>query len=145
MVAAASRAQANGKSPIHSVFQMYFSGLEAAGQAYDPFMKGFARAQLELLGLMNRRAQAYLEVPTRLSRCRTPQDVVDEQMRFWRTAFEDYSDSVGRVRDTLASFAMPPFGFQLPDDDAESARDYITLPETKEQGGAGKARERKAA
>jgi hypothetical protein len=145
MVAAASRAQANGKSPVHSLFHMYFSGLEAVGQTYDPFMKSFARAQLELLGLMSRGAQACLEIPTRLSRCRTPQDVVDEQMRFWRAAFEDYSDSVGRVRDAMASFTMLPFGFELPDDEAESARDYITFPETKEPGGAGKARERKAA
>ena len=32
MVAATSRAQANGKTPIHSIFNMYFSGLEAFGQ-----------------------------------------------------------------------------------------------------------------
>jgi hypothetical protein len=124
---------------------MYFSGLEAVGQAYDPFMKGFARAQLEILGLMSRSAQSCLEIPTRLSRCRTPQDLVDEQMRFWRTAFEDYSDSVGRVRDALASFAMAPFGFEPPDDEAESARDYLAFPETKEQASAGKGRDRKAA
>jgi len=84
MVAATSRAQANGKTPIHSFFNMYFSGLEAFGQAYDPFTKGMARAQLEFMGHLNRRAQAYLEIPNRLGQCRTPQDLVNEQVRFWR-------------------------------------------------------------
>jgi Phasin protein len=143
MVAAATRAQANGKSPIHSMYQMYFGGLEAFGQAYDPFMKGFARAQLEWMGLISRRAQAYMEVPSRLSRCRTPQDLVNEQARFWRTAYEEYSDTTGRITEALASCTMPSFGFGSGADAAESARDYITFPETKEPGRG--ARERKAA
>ena len=107
MVAATSRAQANGKTPIHSIFNMYFSGLEAFGQAYDPFTKGFARAQLECMGHLNRRAQAYLEIPNRLAQCRTPQDFVNEQVRFWRTAYEDYTASMGRVTEALSSFALP--------------------------------------
>jgi len=143
MVAAASRAQANGKSPVHSFFHMYFSGLEAAGQAYDPYMKGLARAQLEFMGLMSRRAQACMEVPSRLSQCRTPQDVVNEQMQFWRTAFDEYSDSMGRISEAVASWATPSFGFASGTDEAENVRDYITFPEQKEERRS--ARERRAA
>ncbi len=124
---------------------MYFSGLEALGQAYDPFTKGFARAQLEFMGLMSRRAQAYMEIPSRLSQCRTPQDLANEQMRFWRTAYEEYSDSLGRITEAMASLAMPSFGFGSDGGDAQSAHDYITFPETKEPGRPGQARERKAA
>jgi hypothetical protein len=142
MVAAASRAQANGKSPVHSFFQMYFSGLEAMGQAYDPFMKSFARAQLELTGLMSRRAQAWMEVPGRLSQCRTPQDLTNEQMRFWRAAYEDHADSWGRMTEAMASLAAPVFAFGRLGDEGQSDRDYITFPETKEPG---RQRERKAA
>ena len=65
MVAHASNSHANGKSPAHSAFQMYFGGLEAFGQAYDPFLKGLARTQLEVLGFVNRRAQAYMQIPAR--------------------------------------------------------------------------------
>lgn len=143
MAAAASRPPANGKSPIHSLFHMYFGGLEAFGQAYDPYLKGIARAQLELTGLASRRAQAYLEIPGRLSQCRTPNDLFDEQMRFWRTAFEEYAHSVGRMTEAMTSFAMPTFGFGLPADEAETARDYITFPEAQEPGRS--QRERKAA
>ena len=145
MVAAAPRAHANGKSPVHSIFHMYFSGLEAMGQTYDPFMTGVARAQLEVMGLMNRRAQAYMEIPTRLSQCRSPQDVANEQLRFWRTAYEEYVESMGRMTESMASFAVPSFGFGLPSDEAASAHDYITFPEPKEQGRPRHGRERRAA
>ena len=76
MVAHASNSHANGKSPAHSAFQMYFGGLEAFGQAYDPFLKGLARTQLEVLGFVNRRAQAYMQIPARAAQCRTPQDLL---------------------------------------------------------------------
>ncbi|HEX9882048.1 MAG TPA: phasin family protein [Hyphomicrobium sp.] len=145
MVAAASRAQANGKSPVHSFFNMYFSGLEAIGQTYDPFTKSIARAQLEFMGLMSRRAQAYMEIPSRLTQCRTPQDLASEQMRFWRTAYEEYAESMGRMTEAMASLATPAFSFGHYGEDARSAHDYITFPETQESGRAGETRERRAA
>ena len=141
MVAATSRAQANGKTPIHSFFNMYFSGLEAFGQAYDPFTKGFARAQLEFMGHLNRRAQAYLEIPNRLAQCRTPQDLVNEQVRFWRSAYEDYTASMGRVTEALSSLAMPHLALG---DEAGDGRDYISFSEPEEQRGS-RNRDRKAA
>ena len=75
MVAHASNSHANGKSPAHNAFQMYFGGLESFGQAYDPFLKGLARTQLEVLGFANRRAQAYMQIPAPAAQCRTPQDL----------------------------------------------------------------------
>lgn len=143
MVAATPRSQANGKSPVHGLFNMYFSGLEAFGQAYDPFMKGFARAQLECMGLLNRRTQAFVETTNRLTQCRTPQDFANEQMRFWSSAFEDYSASMGRVTEAISAFGLPAFG--LSGSEAESARDYISFSEPQEQDRASRGRDRKAA
>jgi hypothetical protein len=145
MVAAAPRAHANGKSPVQNIFHMYFTGLEAMGQAFDPFAKGVARAQLELMGLMNRRAQACMEIPSRLSQCRTPQDVASEQLRFWRTAYEEHAESMSRMTEAMASFAVPSFGFALPGDEAGSTHDYITFPEPEEQGRPRHGGERRAA
>jgi len=144
MAAAASAAQTNGKTPIHSFLSMYFNGLEAFGQAYDPYLKAFARAQLEVAGLMSRRAQAYMEIPARLSRCRSPQDIAEEQMQFWRSAFEDYSASTTRITQGLASLAAPSFGL-APGEEMDSARDYITFPEPEEAARPGRARDRRAA
>jgi len=143
MVASASNAQANGKSPVQSTFQMYFNGLEAFGQAYDPVLKGLARSQLEVMGFLNRRAQAYMEAPARLSQCRTPQDFMNLQVGFWRSAYQDYSESVGRVTQALSALQLPQFG-ALAGDDPQSAHDYIAFPETKDQDSR-RSRERKAA
>jgi hypothetical protein len=133
MVAPASRSQANGKSPVQNLFHLYFGGLEAMGKTYDPLMKSIARAQLELMGYFTRRAQAVMEAPGRLSQCRTPQDVANEQMRFWRTAYEEYAESMGRVTEAVAAAAVPSFGGPS-SDEVQSAHDYITFAEPKESG-----------
>jgi hypothetical protein len=146
MVTVASRSQANGSSPLQSFFHMYFSGLEAMGQAYDPFVKTFARGQIELLSFMSRRAQAYIELPGRLTHCRTPQDVLDEQKRFWDTTVHQYTTSANRIADALSPLTGTPFHFSLPGDEAQDVRDYITFPEPQEQQtNAGRVRERKVA
>lgn len=144
MVSHAPNSHANGKSPTHGAFQFAFGGLEALGQAYDPFFKGLARTQLELFGFWNRRAQAYMQMPTRLAQCRTPQDLVNAQTQFWRAAYEDYTDSAGRVTNALAACAMPNLA-SLVSEEARAAHDYIAFPDSKEPTNTGRPRERKAA
>jgi hypothetical protein len=144
MVAHASNSHANGKSQTHSAFQMYFGGLEAFGQAYNPFLKGLAQTQLEMLGFFNRRAQAYMQIPTRAAQCRTPQDVANAQTQFWRAAYEDYTESVGRVTNALSACVLPNLA-ALVSDEVRNAHDYIAFPDSKEQSGSARARERKAA
>jgi hypothetical protein len=128
---------------------MYFGGLEAFGQAYDPVIKSCARAQLEGTGFLTRRAQACLEAPQRLAQCRTPQDIANEQMRFWRAAFSDYAESTRRMAEAVAACAMPTLQFVVPSDEAGAAHDYITFPESEEPTETGRgrsgSRERKAA
>ena len=104
----------NAFGPFGALFQNYLAALESFGQggsalsgglpaALDPQaftsqaaapLKAAARCQLEVFGLLNRRTQAYMQAPTRLAQCRTPQDVINEQMAFWRTAGEQYRESL---------------------------------------------------
>lgn len=139
----ALKVHANGKSPVHGAFQLYFTGLEALGQAYDPFLKGAAHTQLEVLGFFNRRAQAYMHIPARVAQCRTPQDLMNAQAQFWRSAYADYAESLGRVTSALATCA-PPSLAAFVSEEVRNAHDYIAFPETKEAPG-GRSRERKAA
>lgn len=139
----AGDAQLNGKSPVHGAFQLYFGGLEALGQAYDPFLKGAARTQLEVLSFFNRRAQAYMHIPARVAQCRTPQDLMNAQVQFWRSAYADYAESFGRVTTALAASA-PPSLASFVSDEVRKAHDYIAFPETAEAPAA-RGRERKAA
>lgn len=146
MVASASRGGLNGSSPVHSFYHMYFSGLDSLSQTYDPATKSFARGQLEFMGLMNRRAQAVLEIPSRLGQCRTPQDLVNEQLRYWRTAYEQYSETAARVMELMLPLGTSPFGFgPVADQTTEDEHDYLTFPEPQERAPARRVRERKVA
>jgi hypothetical protein len=114
-------------------FQMYFNGLDQLAQNMGP-MKGVARLQLEMAGFMSRRAQAYLEIPSRLSRCRTPQDLMTEQLRFWQMAFQQYNESSRRVMDAWAQMATPSGFAGLAANGQGRARDYISFGDERAAG-----------
>jgi hypothetical protein len=105
-------------------------------------MKAMARWQLEAMGLMSRRAQAYMEIPSRMSRCRTPQDLMAEQVRFFQTAFQQYQQSSQRMLEAWTQMAPASNGKAS----SAAARDYITFADPKEANGhARSARDRHAA
>ncbi|WP_072369210.1 phasin family protein [Hyphomicrobium sp. NDB2Meth4] len=144
MVAHAPNSQVNGKSPTQSAFQFYFGGLDAFGHAYDPLLKGVARTQLEMLGFLNRRAQAYMQIPARVAQCRTPQDLINAQVQFWQAAYQDYTESAGRVTNAMAACSLPNLAAMV-SEDVRNARDYIAFPDTPEPAAPSRSRERKAA
>jgi hypothetical protein len=72
--------------PLGNPSQAYFGGLDMMVKGYEPALKGVGRWNLEVLGLMARRAQAWLEIPSRLSQCKTPADLFKEQTKFWQAA-----------------------------------------------------------
>ena len=126
-----------------SPLQMYFSGLNQMSENMGP-MKGFARWQLEVAGLMSRRAQAYMEIPSRMSRCRTPQDLMSEQMRFWQNAFQQHSESSKKIMDAWTQM-MTPMSFQ-PAGNQKRERDYISFNDPKDANGQARGpRDRRAA
>ena len=129
----------NAFGPFGALFQTYFSALETFSQGRSPFSGGLpgfdsqamaaqataplkvaARCQLEVMGLANRRTQAYLQVPSRLAQCRTPQDFLNEQMAFWHTAMEQYGESSHRIADAWAHLMPSSFG-------SRAERDYISF------------------
>ncbi len=75
---------------------------------------------------MNRRAQAYVELPMRLCQCRSPQDLAAEQMRFWQTMAQQYAESSQRLFVAWLELAQQNVG------GGERERDYITFPEPEE-------------
>lgn len=126
-------AMSNGRpdlmtGPCQNMMQAVFGGLDAAALSFDPVVRSAAQANLEAFGLASRRAQAYLEVPARLAQCRTPQDLLAEQMRFWQTAMAQYQDS-SRKMVALWGQAVPELPIGKADKAARKpARDYIMVP-----------------
>ena len=105
---------------------------EAAIEQASAATKNAARAQLELMGLATRRAQAYMQVPTQLARCRTPQDFANEQMAFWRTAMEQYIGSSHRLMEAWTGMvpAMCALGGNGRASGEQRERDYISFSGT---------------
>ena len=127
-------------------FQLYFGSLDTMAQSVSPMMgpmKAMARWQLEAMGLMSRRAQAFMEIPSRLSRCRSPQDLMSEQTRFMQTAFQQYQESSKRMMEAWAQ--VTPMAFAN-GGDGRTERDYISFADPKEANRqARKTRDRHAA
>lgn len=127
--------------PFGVLFNTYVSSLNNAGRAFGlantlpsdfnpasmsqrasaPF-KAAARCQLEFLGLANRRAQAYMQIPTRFAQCRSPQDVFNEQMAFWHTAGQQYAETSRKIFDAWTSADALQLSSGRP-----AERDYINF------------------
>ena len=135
----------NAFGPFGASFQSYFSAIDSfsprepstdgvasgfdaqalTAQATAP-LKADACCQLEVMGLLNRRTQAYMQVPTRLAHCRTPQDVINEQLAFWRTAAEQYTESSRKIGETW-SHAFPWAKAYAVRPAVRAERDYISF------------------
>jgi hypothetical protein len=153
----------NAFGPFGAIFQNYVSALESFGQSnpsplaslpgFDPQaaatqvtapFKAVGRCQLEVLGLANRRAQAYMQVPTRYAQCRTPQELINEQMAFWRTASEQYADSSRKITEAWTQafpWAVTPW-MRGVSEATQTERDYISFNGTgsKDASGTGSSR-----
>jgi hypothetical protein len=117
--------------PFVNLSQTYCNGLDVVAKSYEPVLKSAGRVNLEVVGYMTRRASAWLEIPARASQCKTPQDLVREQMQFWQTAAQDYSESVRRLTAAFGAFAPPGFNVAWGSTTTAPTRDYITFAEQK--------------
>jgi hypothetical protein len=125
--------------PLGNFSHVYFGSLDSMAKGYEPALKSLGRWNLEVVGLTTRRCQAWLEVPVRVGRCRTPVDLFNEQMRFWQSAVADYSDGWRRLTAAWGACAV------MPRLNGAQPRDYITFGDPQESSVQGKRGERKAA
>ncbi len=119
--------------PLGNLSQAYFGTLDTIAKGYEPALKGVGRWNLELMGLMTKRSREWLELPTRLTRCKSPVDLVNEQMRFWQTAASQYADASHRLAAAFGACAVVPYlNGAWGGETVQRTRDYITFPEPKE-------------
>jgi hypothetical protein len=113
-------------------------GFGVSTQAAEPIFKGAARCNFEMMSLAGRRARAYLELPATLSRCRSPQDLAGEQVRFWQTAAQHYAETSRCFLDVWSS--MVAAGTRSARDGDAVDRDYITFSEPRSDAEPAQAR-----
>lgn len=103
-------------------------GLSA--QASAPMVKAAMRFNMELMNLTGRRMRAYFDLPSTLGRCRSPQDLAAEQMRFWQAAARDYSDSGRTAMEAWGTLLSS--GVNLGNGAAPMDRDFMDFNETRD-------------
>jgi hypothetical protein len=131
--------------PFVNLSQACCNGLDFLAKSSEPLIKGVGRVNLEMLGLVTRRARAWLELPSRIGQCKSPLDFSHEQMRFWQTAALDYAEGVQRL--SMAFTALTPTGLNGAWNVKAAAplRDYISVQETRQPAEDAPKRERRAA
>lgn len=120
-----------GLGPFQPFFHSPATGDLPTNLPFDNLMRQFARCQIEMQGLMSRRAQAYLEIPGRLANCRSPQELANEQARFWQTAYQQYTECSQRMMNAWTQALTPVGGTSTAAE--PRARDYLTFPEPRQQ------------
>jgi Phasin protein len=119
-----------GFGPLETSLRMMSSSgtgqIEQTVMAFQPFCKGMARWQLELLSYGSRRAHAAFELPQRLTRCRTFHEVAAEQARYLEVAAQQSAETAQRLASIWMGMAAMP---QMPRSKT-AQRDYIRLPES---------------
>ncbi|MEO1693913.1 MAG: hypothetical protein AAFR55_01595 [Pseudomonadota bacterium] len=94
-------------TPAANAFMRPFlTNLDKVGQSSQPQVKATVRSQIEAGGFVAKRLKANMEMPERLSRCRTPMDTMMVATSYWMEAFEDYAESTQRAARILG-FAGP--------------------------------------
>lgn len=57
----------------------------------EKVVRAVARSNAEMTALACQRIQAFVGAPARFAACRTPLDLMTEQIRFWQTATDQYN------------------------------------------------------
>ena len=96
-----------GFQSYEDIYKSYLAQFSSGTPVFENVFRGMARIQLEYMGLANRRTQALLEIPSRLAQCRNPQEFGEEQVRFWRTAGEQYLESTERIMSAWQQMMSP--------------------------------------
>lgn len=103
----------------------------STARAAEPVARSSARAQLELSSLVGTRVKAWSEIPSTLSRCRTPFDLLQAQVAFWQEAGRDYTEATQRVMSAWSGLVAG--AKDASSADAVEPRDYITFPEPSQE------------
>lgn len=70
-----------------------------AGAQNEKLIRAVTRANAEAVAFSCQRMQALVGVPGRLAACRTPYDLMTEQIRFWQTAMDQYNAAAKSIVD----------------------------------------------
>jgi hypothetical protein len=109
-----------------AMFALPFSLFPNNGQASDkapfpaPDFGAASQVGAELLGLAKLRTQAMMDLPTKASQCKAPQDLATVMTEYWQTAWTQQMDTGKKITELFTSAAGQ---------NNNAARDFMTLPD----------------
>ena len=123
--------------PFCAIWEPFISALDTkADQGTKPevkvhdsasqVLKSVLRAELEVMALASRRAQALIHFPVELMTARNPQDLYERSVGFYETAYSQYSESSNKVMSIWGGVAQSVCG------QVERTRDYIDFSQPQE-------------
>jgi hypothetical protein len=74
----------------------------------------------ELMGLAKLRTQAMMDLPTKASQCKAPQDLATVMTEYWQTAWNQQMDTGKKITELFTNAAGQ---------NNNAARDFMTLPD----------------
>jgi hypothetical protein len=78
----------------------------AVAEFNSKLLEGATRLNAEWAEFIGRRFQEDLAVPQRLAACKSPQEAQDVCIDYWKTAFAQYQDEIGRLTKMSQSLAQ---------------------------------------
>ena len=91
---------------IFEVYQPFMLGMPRCGMAVS---SGYMAIGAEWLGFLHHRLQKDLALQEHITKCRNPQDLLEEWNTFMRTAAEDYHSEMTRLTEIGSSTSGAAF------------------------------------
>jgi hypothetical protein len=85
------------ETPVAAVFDAYRPMLQGMAACSNVLCDGYAAMSSEWLAFVNRRMQSDLSLPSKLSACANPQDLLQEWAGFMNSAADDYRKEFARL------------------------------------------------
>lgn len=86
---------------LTEMMEQYYAPVSDDANAAQAAWKNFARCQLELWALANRRARATLALPTTLAASPSPMGLMAVYADYWRAAFDECADTTHRMAELM--------------------------------------------
>lgn len=90
-------AQFHPTASVNQMFELYRPLVEGAANCSNVLCDGYAAIGAEWIGFVNRRLHTDLTLATRLAKCGSPQDIMQEWASFMNTAADDYRREFARL------------------------------------------------
>ena len=91
---------------LEKMMQQFWS-FGSNGEA-NRYARALAQTNVEMIGLVGRRSRAYLDLPNHIAECRTPQQILEQQARFFQEMLNDYQTTNERVMNCWMEATSPP-------------------------------------